>query len=252
MSRKQQQSSEVAGNEKLEVTQKAVGSKAEATENDEVSEPGAVVNDGGSKPGVSDKDDGVKSEAADKGEGLKKAEGKPTGETEVKPKKKKKKSVEFQKKVDEDLAAPRTPLVQTSSVLRKPRRSVTPYHTARNCSRCGFDKLGSSSYWIGQIKLAESVGKHFVSVAFFQLAHECNAEPVRGLKIELKKYLSRHGHLGKQQEWIEASRKYGSVAVSKDEDKRSGEKADSRDRPNPETDSNVVTSTHEPGTYNTA
>ncbi|KAL9680181.1 hypothetical protein QQ045_018059 [Rhodiola kirilowii] len=107
---------------------------------------------------------------------------------------KKKKSVGFQEKVDEEISAPRTP-VQLSSSLRKPRMSGTPYHTAQNCRRCRNDKLESSSYWIEQIKLAESVGKHFASIMFFQLAHECNTEPARSLKIELKRYLSRHGHL---------------------------------------------------------
>lgn len=104
-------------------------------------------------------------------------EEKPAEETEVKPKKKK--IVGFQEKVDEEdatsVSAPRTP-VQLSSSLRKPRRSGTPYHTAQNCRRCKIDKLESFSYWIEQIKLAESVGKHFVSAAFFHLAHECNAE----------------------------------------------------------------------------
>ncbi|KAL9672178.1 hypothetical protein QQ045_028428 [Rhodiola kirilowii] len=66
--------------------------------------------------------------------------------------KKKKKSVRFQEKVDEEISAPRTP-IQLSSSLRKPRMSGTPYHTAQNCRRCRNDKLESSSYWIEQIKL---------------------------------------------------------------------------------------------------
>ncbi|KAL9691987.1 hypothetical protein QQ045_012416 [Rhodiola kirilowii] len=118
---------------------------------------------------------------------------------------KKKKSVGFHEKVDEEISAPRTP-VQLSSSLRKPRMFGTPYHTTQNYMRCTNDKLESSSYWIEQIKLAESVGKHFASIMFFQLAHECNNKPVRSLKIELKRYLSRRGHLVRQKEWIEASR----------------------------------------------
>ncbi|KAL9683293.1 hypothetical protein QQ045_015113 [Rhodiola kirilowii] len=87
--------------------------------------------------------------------------------------------------------------------------SGTLYHSAQNCRRCRNDKLESSSYWIEQIKLAEFVGKHFASIMFFQLEHECNAEPARSLKIELKRYLSRHGHLVRQKEWIEVLRNYG-------------------------------------------
>ncbi|KAG6744327.1 hypothetical protein POTOM_053046 [Populus tomentosa] len=61
-----------------------------------------------------------------------------------------------------------------------------------------FDKLETASYWLGQIKLAESVGKHFVSVAFFRLAFDSNAEA----------------------EWKEVSRSYG---ILKDESNGGGE-----------------------------
>lgn len=73
---------------------------------------------------------------------------------------------------NDGLIEPRTPMATFS--LNKPKG--TPYYTAVDCSKCRFDKLETALYWLGQIKLAESVGKHFVSVAFFKLAHESNAE----------------------------------------------------------------------------
>ncbi|KAL9678203.1 hypothetical protein QQ045_016042 [Rhodiola kirilowii] len=112
---------------------------------------------------------------------------------------------------------------------------ILRYHTAQNCRRCRNDKLESSSYWIAQIKLAESVGKHFASIMFFQLAHKCNAEPARSLKIELKRYMSQHGHLARQKEWIEASRNHG-LPVPKDDHNCSGEREDSKDQSNSEDD----------------
>lgn len=72
---------------------------------------------------------------------------------------------------------PRTPVVGSPS-LNKPKRvsGSTPYQSAERCSKCRFDRLETSAYWLGQIKLAESVGKHFVSAAFFRLALESKAE----------------------------------------------------------------------------
>ncbi|OMO73815.1 hypothetical protein CCACVL1_17133, partial [Corchorus capsularis] len=52
----------------------------------------------------------------------------------------------------------------------------TPYHSAQNCSKCRFDRLETSSYWLAQIKLADSVSKHFVSASYFRLASESKAE----------------------------------------------------------------------------
>ncbi|KAL2485706.1 Uncharacterized protein Adt_30462 [Abeliophyllum distichum] len=128
----------------------------------------------------------------------------------------KKKSVCFQEKeIDKnenklakgDLLEPHTP-VRSHSVV-KPRLSGTPYHSAERCSKCRFDRLETSSYWLGQIKLAESVGKHFVSAAFFRLALESKAEPSRNLRVELKKYLARHEYLSEDEEWRNLSVNYG-------------------------------------------
>uniref|UniRef100_B9IGL7 Uncharacterized protein n=1 Tax=Populus trichocarpa TaxID=3694 RepID=B9IGL7_POPTR len=116
----------------------------------------------------------------------------------------------------------------------------TPYHSAKYCSKCRFDKLETASCWLGQIKLAESVGKHFVpialirlpsipmlaesvgkhlvSVAFFRLAFDSN--PIRNLRAELKRYMGRHGYLSYEAEWKEVSRSYG---ILKDESNVGGE-----------------------------
>ncbi|XWS52689.1 hypothetical protein CRYUN_Cryun11dG0092500 [Craigia yunnanensis] len=91
-----------------------------------------------------------------------------------------------------NLSEPATPVASRS--CNKPRIISTPYHSAENCSKCRFDKLETSSYWLGQIKLAESVSKHFVSASFFRLACESKAEPIRNLLNELKRYLVRHEH----------------------------------------------------------
>lgn len=104
--------------------------------------------------------------------------GKPSEKT---PAKLRKKIVCFQvkgverngKNLDDGNAAePHTPL---NAIIVK-RRVATPYHSAEKCSKCRFDKLETASYWLSQIKLAESVGKHSVSAAFFSLAFDCNAE----------------------------------------------------------------------------
>ncbi|MQM05715.1 hypothetical protein Taro_038541 [Colocasia esculenta] len=100
---------------------------------------------------------------------------------------------------------PRTPM---SSV--KPTVLLgTPFYSAKSCSKCRFDRLESAPYWLNQIKLAESVGKHFVSVAFFRLALECNAEPIRSLKSEIKRYMARHSSLHVVTVWKEVCRDYG-------------------------------------------
>ncbi|KAK2968977.1 hypothetical protein RJ640_012431 [Escallonia rubra] len=135
-----------------------------------------------------------------------------TEESRVKPKKK---SVCFEEKIGKvaakdfqegEKAEIRTPVRSPS--LAKPRISGTPYLSAERCSKCRFDRLETSSYWLGQIKLAESVGKHFATAAFFRLAFESKAEPFRNLRIELKRYLARHGYLSAEKEWKEVSHSY--------------------------------------------
>ncbi|XP_016502170.1 uncharacterized protein LOC107820402 [Nicotiana tabacum] len=123
-----------------------------------------------------------------------------------------KKSVCFQE--NRDAVEPQTP-VKKSPNLVKPRLSgSTPFYSAVNCSKCRFDRLETSSYWLSQIKLAETVGKHFVSAAFFRLALESKAEPFRNIMLELKRYLRRHKHLSEGKEWKEVCFSYG---ILKDE-----------------------------------
>ncbi|XP_078435570.1 uncharacterized protein LOC144706473 [Wolffia australiana] len=102
--------------------------------------------------------------------------------------------------------APRTPRPSTRPIL-----PGTPFFSAKSCHNCRFDKLESASYWLSQIKLAESAGKHFVSAAFFRLAIDCNAEPIRNLKSELRQYLIRHGDLAIETAWKEISSDYGLI-----------------------------------------
>ncbi|XP_030526797.1 nucleolar protein dao-5-like isoform X2 [Rhodamnia argentea] len=138
---------------------------------------------------------------------------------EIAKPKPKKKSVCFEEKSpnnlrDENAVGPQTPVQWPFAAVAKPRRSGTPYHTAENCSKCRFDRLETASYWLGHIKLAEPVGKHFVSANFFRMALECKAEPIRNLRIELKRYLARHLHLSEEAEWRNLSLGYG---ILKDE-----------------------------------
>ncbi|XP_057954714.1 uncharacterized protein LOC131148804 [Malania oleifera] len=158
-------------------------------------------------------DDASEQKSPDKGRGTisKKSPEKPTARL-------RKKSVCFPEKAarnrsknsqEEDKVVPRTPV--QSPCTRKGRNSSTPYHSAERCSKCRFDKLETSSYWLVQIKLAETGGKHFASAAFFRLAFESKAEPIHNLRIELKRYLGRHQYLSAAREWREVSVSYGLV-----------------------------------------
>ncbi|KAF5187319.1 hypothetical protein FRX31_023091, partial [Thalictrum thalictroides] len=100
-------------------------------------------------------------------------------------------------------------LRSTTSSVSKSRLLDTPYHSAENCSKCRLHKLESSSYWLAQIKLAELAEKHFVAATFFRLAHECRAEPVLTLRMELRRYLARHSSLSTETEWNSVSHSYG-------------------------------------------
>ncbi|XP_024959804.1 uncharacterized protein LOC112500530 [Cynara cardunculus var. scolymus] len=141
----------------------------------------------------------------------------PQNGSNEKAKLRKKKSVSFPEKLEESITK-RSPAGEVDGVktpVRPPfsvkpiRISGTPYLSAETCSSCRFDRLETASYWLGQIKSAESVGKHFVSAAFFRLANDCKAEPARTLLVELKKYLTRYDQLCTKTEWKEVSRMYG-------------------------------------------
>lgn len=109
-----------------------------------------------------------------------------------------------------------TPVVGSTSLGKPKRVSGTPYQSAEGCSKCRFDRLETSAYWLGQIKVAESVGKHFVSAAFFRLALESKAEPIRSLQVELKRYVARHEYLSKEAEWRDVSVSYGLIQTEAD------------------------------------
>ncbi|KAH7667616.1 hypothetical protein IHE45_12G071400 [Dioscorea alata] len=100
-------------------------------------------------------------------------------------------------------------MMQTPVSLVKSVAPETPYQSAKNCTKCRLDRLESSSYWLAQIKLAESVGKHFISATFFRLALDCHAEPFSSLHSELKQYIQRHGAVSKDALWDELCRLYG-------------------------------------------
>ncbi|KAK6163294.1 hypothetical protein DH2020_000158 [Rehmannia glutinosa] len=102
-----------------------------------------------------------------------------------------KKSVCFQENEIEkngNVVEPQTPL-KSPAAQAKPRLSAQPHLIA--------------------IKLAETVGKHFVSAVFFRLAFDCEAEPIRNIRVELKKYLARHEYLNGEEEWKKLSVSYG-------------------------------------------
>ncbi|KAE9593208.1 hypothetical protein Lal_00028768 [Lupinus albus] len=109
---------------------------------------------------------------------------------------------------DSSNAEPKTPVTAMKSEV-----AATPFYSAAHCSKCRFDKFETSYYWVGQIKMAESVGKHVVACAFFRLALESQAEPIRELRMELKRYLLRHEYLSEVQEWREVGASYGLFKV---------------------------------------
>uniref|UniRef100_A0A8I6XQV9 Uncharacterized protein n=1 Tax=Hordeum vulgare subsp. vulgare TaxID=112509 RepID=A0A8I6XQV9_HORVV len=96
-------------------------------------------------------------------------------------------------------SAGHTPMAPVKAPEKKPAKVVaaeTPFFSAQNCSSCMLDQLESASYWLVQIHLAESVGKHRVSAAFFHLAFECQAQPFRRIQSELRNYVARHESAG--------------------------------------------------------
>uniref|UniRef100_A0A1J3I721 Uncharacterized protein n=2 Tax=Noccaea caerulescens TaxID=107243 RepID=A0A1J3I721_NOCCA len=74
-------------------------------------------------------------------------------------------------------------------------RSVneTPFSSVlRSATRIKAEDLSSSTYWLTHIKLAESVGKHSISLGFFKLALHAGCEPIDQMKKELKSYARRN------------------------------------------------------------
>ena len=92
-----------------------------------------------------------------------------------------------------------TPMVamRTGEKPAKVLAAETPFFSAQNCSSCTLDQLESATYWLAQIHMAESVGKHWVAAAFFRLAFECQAQVREKLydsnsRCNSKKWLHMH------------------------------------------------------------
>ncbi|KAG6745357.1 hypothetical protein NC652_036999 [Populus alba x Populus x berolinensis] len=85
-----------------------------------------------------------------------------------------------------------------------------------------FWSLGLRWLLIGLVRsnwLNQSANISFL-LPFFRLAFDSNAEPIRNLRVELKRYMGRHGYLSYEAEWKEVSRSYG---ILKEESNVGGE-----------------------------
>jgi hypothetical protein len=70
-----------------------------------------------------------------------------TDQVAKKPERFKKKSTEAREKVRPSLLEPRTP-VASHSMIENKVAAGTPYHSAKYCSKCRFDKLETASCWL--------------------------------------------------------------------------------------------------------
>lgn len=86
---------------------------------------------------------------------------------------------------------------------------ATPQENPKSVQRRKFSTLRSASYWLAQIKLAESAGKHGISLGFFRLALESTAEPLQRVRDELKSYAKKHSLLEFGEVAQEVLLKYG-------------------------------------------
>ncbi|GLJ15434.1 hypothetical protein SUGI_0253400 [Cryptomeria japonica] len=82
-----------------------------------------------------------------------------------------------------------TPTVPINSTV-----PVTPEHPSHGHGS-KLNMLTSASYWLDQIKISESAGKHAISLGFFTLALESAAEPLQRLHDELKEYALKNNLL---------------------------------------------------------
>ncbi|OEL37053.1 hypothetical protein BAE44_0001928 [Dichanthelium oligosanthes] len=97
-----------------------------------------------------------------------------------------------------DDTAGHTPMVAMRAAEKPAKVLVveTPFFSAQNCSSCTLHQLESATYWLAQIRLAESVGKHWVAAEFFRLAFGCQAQPIHRIQSELRSYKVRHESAG--------------------------------------------------------
>lgn len=88
-----------------------------------------------------------------------------------------------------------TPISETRTVRTDSQgRNDTPLSEISSRRR-KFNVLASVSYWLTQIKLAESASRHSISLGFFKLAFESGCEPLQRMRDELKSYAVRHNLL---------------------------------------------------------
>eukprot|EP00250_Pteridium_aquilinum_P015810 c22775_g1_i2 orf=435-2810(-) len=71
------------------------------------------------------------------------------------------------------------------------KRSVCGHEKEESAHTIKARGLKCARYWLEQVKLAEVMEKHGVSIGFFRLAVECEAEPLDLLKEELIAYIKR-------------------------------------------------------------
>lgn len=95
-------------------------------------------------------------------------------------------------------------------------KSDTPLSdVSKSSSRRKFCVLSSVSYWMAQIKLAESASKHTISLGFFKLALVSGCEPFQRLREELKSYVVKHNLLTEHEEATKVVLKNFNIDVEK-------------------------------------
>ncbi|GAB2269948.1 hypothetical protein Dimus_004866 [Dionaea muscipula] len=102
------------------------------------------------------------------------------------------KSVASSPRINISSTSPSETSVRNSVIIQG--KSNTPLSDiSKSSSRMRFSVVSSASYWLSQIKLSESAGKHSISLGFFKLALDAGSEPLHLLRDELKCYVRKHG-----------------------------------------------------------
>ncbi|CAA7035051.1 unnamed protein product [Microthlaspi erraticum] len=106
--------------------------------------------------------------------------------------------------------------VKRSGIVARSLNETTPFSSVlRSATRRKAEDLSSSAYWLTHIKLAESVGKHSISLGFFKLALHAGCEPIDQMKKELKSYARRNNLDGLDDAMKELSELYNISEESK-------------------------------------
>ncbi|KAH9323175.1 hypothetical protein KI387_017814, partial [Taxus chinensis] len=95
------------------------------------------------------------------------------------------------------------------NVMSTPANGTSAQEVPKSGQIRKFSTLMSSSYWLAQVKLAESSGKHIISLGFFRLALESTAEPLQRLRDELKSYAKKYALLDLGEVAEEVLQNYG-------------------------------------------